>query len=88
MSFNKAFAVLAGIVGLANAAHYASSVHKPDKPYHQVQVHTIKYPVIVNVMVHSNTIIHINGGVTINVNNAPTHLVTTIHVTSTVRATV
>ncbi|KAL3423058.1 hypothetical protein PVAG01_04805 [Phlyctema vagabunda] len=43
----------------------------------------VSYPVFINTYVSANTIININGGVTININNAPTQLSTTISATST-----
>jgi len=43
--------------------------------------HLVHYPVLINTQINANTVIIINGGVTINVNNAPTHLSTTVTVT-------
>lgn len=48
----------------------------------------VEYPVVINTFIEDNTIITINGGVTININNAPTSLITTVTGTDTVTSTV
>jgi len=49
-----------------------------------VSTNVISYPVVIQTYIAANTIININGGVTININNAPTSLDTTVTATATV----
>lgn len=51
---------------------------------HQV----VHYPILINTQINANTVIIINGGITINVNNAPTLLITTVTATVTTPVTV
>lgn len=52
-----------------------------------VQIHVstnvVSYPVYINTYITTNTTININGGVTININNAPTQIDTTLTATAT-----
>lgn len=48
-----------------------------------VSTNVVSYPVYLNSYISSNTIININGGVTININNAPTYLNTVVNATRT-----
>lgn len=48
----------------------------------------VHYPVVINTQINADTVIIINGGITINVNNAPTSLVTTVTRTVTEPVTV
>lgn len=41
-------------------------------------VYNYEYPVFINTYIAANTIININGGVTININNAPTYISTVV----------
>lgn len=61
----------------------------PINVVHVVNVVTnyLTYPVIINTFIPANTIININGGVTININNAPTSIATTVLATSTIVST-
>lgn len=43
----------------------------------------VEYPVLIQQYFEENTILIVNGGVTININNAPTSLSTTVTATST-----
>ncbi|KAL3424724.1 hypothetical protein PVAG01_04005 [Phlyctema vagabunda] len=58
-------------------------------PVIQVYISTqvVTYPVFINTYVSANTIININGGVVININNAPTSLSTTVTASSTTTIT-
>ncbi|KAL3419135.1 hypothetical protein PVAG01_09357 [Phlyctema vagabunda] len=49
-----------------------------------VSTNVVSYPVFINTYISANTIININGGVTININNAPTFLSTVVTATATV----
>ena len=53
----------------------------------QLSLVYVQYPVVINSYINYNTIIIIDKGVTINVNNAPTYLTTTVSVTSTSTST-
>merc|ERR1712093_510438 len=46
-----------------------------------------QFQVNINTFIESNTIININGGITININNAPTQLITIVTGTTTVTST-
>ncbi|KAL3428035.1 hypothetical protein PVAG01_01544 [Phlyctema vagabunda] len=56
-----------------------------DQPIVKLYVSTnvVTYPVFINTYISANTIININGGVVININNAPTSLSTTVTATAT-----
>ncbi|RDW64139.1 hypothetical protein BP5796_10641 [Coleophoma crateriformis] len=61
-----------------------------------IKTYEISYPVFINTYISANTIININGGVTININNAPTYISTvvtgitnsTVYATTTATATI
>jgi hypothetical protein len=57
----------------------------------QVIISTVvtHYPVVIDKFFDQNTVININGGVVININNAPTNIITTVQAmeTETVTAT-
>ena len=48
-----------------------------------ISTNVVSYPLVINQYFESNTIFVINGGVTINISNAPTALNTTVTVTTT-----
>jgi hypothetical protein len=52
-----------------------------------VEYQEVQYPVFINTFIESNTIINVNGGITLNINNAPTTVNTIITATSTVTVT-
>jgi hypothetical protein len=52
----------------------------------QLQTYAVEYLVLINQFFESNTIINV-GGITININNAPTQLSTIITATSTATVT-
>lgn len=84
---------LAGMAGLAQAMPGGRLFGRDYSDYEcpagyghtiiQHQIHEVTYPVVVDQYCETNTILIINGGVTINVNNAPTQLSTTVTVTTT-----
>lgn len=52
-----------------------------------ISTNVVSYPVVINQFFQSNTNIIIAGGVTININNAPTSLITTVIITTTTTTT-
>jgi hypothetical protein len=89
--FFKSLAAAAGLVTLSQAVSlsenrpaYSDECPK-DSGYTSVVVKTkvVQYPGVINQFFEENTSIVINGGVTINVNNAPTSIVTSFTATST-----
>jgi hypothetical protein len=101
MFFNIAATVVAGLVGITSASPLnleprqdecvagSSDAGLPSGPIVQliIQTQVVSYPVYIDTYIASNTIININGGVTININNAPTSLVTTVIAISTTTIT-
>jgi hypothetical protein len=43
----------------------------------------VSYPVVIDTQINANTVIIINGGITININNAPVYISTTVFPTLT-----
>jgi hypothetical protein len=95
MLFKKSLTV-AGLAGLAQATprslrardhgHDECPAGHPSTVY-QHHVSVVTYPVVINQFFDHNTIININGGVTININNAPTSVSSTVTVTTTTTST-
>ena len=94
----KQSVLFASTIGIARAVPAASLVSRD--PYddsfcpvgypsviieHQIQ--EVAYPVIINQFFEQNTDIVINGGLTININNAPTSVSSTVIVTTTATVT-
>lgn len=51
-----------------------------------ISTYEVSYPVFINTYIPADTIINIDGGVTVNINNAPTYISTVV--TATVNSTV
>ncbi|RDW88556.1 hypothetical protein BP6252_00588 [Coleophoma cylindrospora] len=81
MKFTLAFSLLlSSVSSLAVNPIVERDYCPPDAPIVQIFVCTtlVTYPVLINTYIKANTIININGGVTININNAPTNLSTIV----------
>ena len=88
MRFTTVLAVLVGIFGLVEASQYATdcAAGQVISELH-LQVYSVEYPILINTFISSNTIINIKGVVSININNAPIYLNTTVFGTSIVTTT-
>ncbi|RDW94879.1 hypothetical protein BP5796_00642 [Coleophoma crateriformis] len=81
MKFTLAFSLLlSSVSSLAVSPIVERDYCPPDSPIVQIFVciTLVTYPVLINTYIEANTIININGGVTININNAPTNLSTIV----------
>jgi hypothetical protein len=91
MKLKQTLASLAGLFSLSNAIPAALTPFEECLAAEIAQVYietqVINYPIYINTFIESNTIININGGITINVNNAPTQLVTTVTANTTATVT-
>jgi len=77
-------ALLAALPLLAAVEAQVVTTYVPNpNPVCTVQPYVVEYPVHIDTYIAANTAIIINGGVTININNAPTTLVTDVIATST-----
>lgn len=81
MLFKNSIAALTGLVAAVHATPVDLAERQASCPGEITQVvistQVVAYPVVINQYFGDNTVINIEGGVTININNAPTSLVTT-----------
>lgn len=86
MKFTLVFSLFASSVfSLALDPVVERDICPSEYPIVQVFISTklVNYPVLVSTFIPADTTININGGVTININNAPTNLSTIVTGSST-----
>jgi len=80
--FGKSWIAALPLLAAVEAQVVTSWLPNPN-PVCTVQPYVVEYPVHIDTYISADTAIIINGGVTININNAPTTLVTDVIATST-----